>query len=197
MEYVILLVIIVILSIFLKIKSNYLFLLAGLLIIFHPILLAKQQAAFAYQISIFVFLLFLAALIILALKNLLRLKIDEKDSFVIIFLKNNITTTVFNLKYYVVHNKYLAILLTLIFILLFWKASPTLTILYVIFLLFLLNKWDSRITIFLAMVCVAFCPFLIILKKESLAENFAIFAYYFFLFTVLLQIFEFKRKKNN
>lgn len=60
--------------------------------------------------------------------------------------------------------------------------------------LFIVN---SRYSAAAALIFLAACPFLLIFKKDVLAENSAIYAYYFLVITVLTQIREFKKDKNN
>ena len=55
---------------------------------------------------------------------------------------------------------------------------------------------DSRILILPAILTLAFLPFLLIVKLEALAETLAIYVYYLLVVGVILQIIEYKRKKN-
>jgi hypothetical protein len=55
---------------------------------------------------------------------------------------------------------------------------------------------DSRIAAGMALISLAACPGLLILKKEALAEAIAIYAYYFLAITVLTQIREMVREKK-
>ncbi|MFA5644684.1 MAG: hypothetical protein WC928_04160 [Patescibacteria group bacterium] len=52
---------------------------------------------------------------------------------------------------------------------------------------------DSRYSAAAALIFLAACPFLLIFKKDALAENAAIYAYYFLVITVLTQIIELYR----
>lgn len=195
MGYLIILALIIVFSLILKISSDYLFLLTGLLIILHPILIAKEQVTTAYQLSIFVFLLFLSALIIRVIKNLLPFKIDEQDSFIVSLIEKNIKIRITGVRvgnHYVKKN-YLSIILSIIFVFLVWEVNLTTAALSVLFLAFFLYKWDSRIMAVLALACLITCPFLLIFKNKLLAENFAIYTYYFLVLTVILQIIEYKR----
>jgi hypothetical protein len=72
-----------------------------------------------------------------------------------------------------------------------WKLGIISGLLWLLFLSFLLFEWDSRVIAFLALVSLASCPFLLILKKEAPAEQMAIYAYYFLVMTVVLQIIEY------
>lgn len=193
MIYLIILILIIILSIILKIRSNYLFLLAGLLIILHPYLITKQHILAVYQLSIIVFLLFLSALIIKAIKNILPFKIDNPNSLIVNLIEKNIKITIVRIKKDVLEKKYSSILLIILFVFLYWKINLTAAALGILFFAFILYKWDSRIIAVLALACLGACPFLLIFKKESSAENFAIYAYYFLVITIILQIVEYKR----
>jgi hypothetical protein len=53
---------------------------------------------------------------------------------------------------------------------------------------------DSRFAGGAALVLLASCPFLLIFKKDILAESAAVYAYYFLVITVLAQIRELKRE---
>jgi hypothetical protein len=57
--------------------------------------------------------------------------------------------------------------------------------------------FDSRISAGSALLLLALCPVLILLKKSGLAEGTAIYAYYFLVITVVTQIREFKKCDNN
>ncbi|HZJ41004.1 MAG TPA: hypothetical protein VFD16_01935, partial [Candidatus Saccharimonadales bacterium] len=59
--------------------------------------------------------------------------------------------------------------------------------------LFIIN---SRYSAVAALIFLAACPFLLIFKKDVLAESSAIYAYYFLVITVLTQIRELKKDKN-
>ena len=56
---------------------------------------------------------------------------------------------------------------------------------------------DSRYAAGAALIFLAACPFLLILKKDLWAESAAIYAYYFLVITVITQIRELKKEKNN
>lgn len=64
------------------------------------------------------------------------------------------------------------------------------------FIIALIWNISSRISASLALFCLICCPILLILKKDSLAEVFAIFAYYFLVITVIQEIFELKKAKK-
>ena len=61
---------------------------------------------------------------------------------------------------------------------------------FIVFLLFLVNKIDARYFIFNAILLLWLAPFLLVYKLD--AEPAAIYAYYFLIIGVILQIIEFK-----
>ncbi|MBU1201439.1 MAG: hypothetical protein KJ583_01310 [Nanoarchaeota archaeon] len=62
--------------------------------------------------------------------------------------------------------------------------------------LFYIYRIDSRYLILPAILLLWLCPFLLIYELQALAEGMAIYAYYFLVVGVILQIIEFKRKKE-
>lgn len=56
---------------------------------------------------------------------------------------------------------------------------------------------DSRYAAGAALVFLISCPFLIIFKEDAVAELSAIYAYYFLIITVIIQIRELKKEGNN
>lgn len=64
-------------------------------------------------------------------------------------------------------------------------------------ILFWIFKIDSRILILPAILTLAFIPFLLINKLESLAETLAIYVYYLLVVGVILQIIEHIKKTNH
>lgn len=80
--------------------------------------------------------------------------------------------------------------------LIFYFFSLKATALWFLFLMFLAYKWDSRIIAVLALISLVICPFLLIADKETVAEKIAIYAYYFLVMTVILQIMELVREKK-
>lgn len=94
----------------------------------------------------------------------------------------------------IARKKLQTILLAVILILMImWKRDAETVILWMLFFSFLLYDWENRIIAGLALVFLASCPFLLIYKKEALAEIMAIYAYYFLVMAVVLQIVELKR----
>lgn len=71
--------------------------------------------------------------------------------------------------------------------------GPRAGILWLLFLLFLVYEWENRIIGVLAIVAIASCPLLLSFQQDDLAETMAVYAYFFFVITVTLQIVEYKR----
>ncbi|MFA5188754.1 MAG: hypothetical protein WC460_05320 [Patescibacteria group bacterium] len=71
-----------------------------------------------------------------------------------------------------------------------WGLSNA--ILWLLFLVFLVYGWENRIIAVLALLSLAVSPILLILKKEALAEQMAVYAFFFLVMTVILQIIDYK-----
>ncbi len=90
----------------------------------------------------------------------------------------------------------LSIILSL---LLLWQLSDGIIVFTTIFFIFLLYKWDIRIIVGASFIFLASCPVLVIYKRENIAELTAVYAYYFLLMVVILQVKEYleeSRKKK-
>lgn len=72
-----------------------------------------------------------------------------------------------------------------------WGISSAL--LWLLFLSFLVYEWENRIIAFFALISLASCPFLLSFKQDAMAETMAVYAYFFLVMTVVLQIIEYKR----
>jgi hypothetical protein len=96
----------------------------------------------------------------------------------------------------IIKKKIYSIFLIILFIILFWKISLTAAIFWNLFFIFLFFKYDSRYVAAMALMSLASCPFLLIFKKEPAAEQMAIYAYYFLVMTVVLQIAEYRRESK-
>ena len=64
------------------------------------------------------------------------------------------------------------------------------------FVLFILYQWDSRIFIGFGLLFLISCPFYLLQRKELLAEEMAVYAYYFLFLGVMLQLIEYMREEN-
>ena len=94
-----------------------------------------------------------------------------------------------------IKKEYLYSALVLIFavILFIWNFNLETIVLLTLFIAFALYEWDSRIIATGALISLASCPVLLISKQDALAEQMAVYAYFFLVMTVVLQIIEYKR----
>lgn len=76
----------------------------------------------------------------------------------------------------------------------FWWAGVSAGLLWLLFLLFLVYEWENRVIGVLALLALASCPFLLSFNQNALAEQMAVYAYFFLVMTVVLQIIEYKRR---
>ncbi|MCG2809547.1 MAG: hypothetical protein L6275_04395 [Candidatus Portnoybacteria bacterium] len=89
------------------------------------------------------------------------------------------------------------ILLATIFALFLNFVSLTAGCFWTLLAAFLFYRWDSRILAGSVLLCLASCPFLLMFKKDDIAEIMAIYAYYFLVMTVVLQIAEYRKEGKN
>src|SRR5437016_833192 len=92
--------------------------------------------------------------------------------------------------FYIFAGAVLAAVFAAAYVLSGWEAAA----LWCFFLAFLLFAWDTRIPGVLALLFLASCPVLLIFHLDTRAEQSAVYAYYFLVMTVVLQIVEYKRK---
>jgi len=91
----------------------------------------------------------------------------------------------------------LALISIVVLLLIIWSVSFESIFFIVLFLFFLFYSWDSRIIAVLALISLASCPILLSFKKDDWAEQMAVYAYFFLVMTVVLQIIEYKRHPQN
>lgn len=82
------------------------------------------------------------------------------------------------------------LLLIILILLLIWKFNTEAIVLWIIFCAFLFYSWDRRVVAGVALAFLISCPILLIFKKEAIAEQIAIYAYYFLAMTVVLKLIE-------
>jgi len=75
----------------------------------------------------------------------------------------------------------------------FWWFNISAGLLWFLFLMFLFYGWENRIIAVLALISLASCPILLYFKQDAFAETMAVYAYFFLVMTVVLQIVEYKR----
>ncbi len=73
----------------------------------------------------------------------------------------------------------------------------TAAIFWSVFLAFLFFRWDNRILGAVAILLLTSCPILLSIDQDAIAEEMAVYAYYFLVMTVALQIIELKRKPKH
>src|SRR3989339_1606392 len=65
------------------------------------------------------------------------------------------------------------------------------------FVLFILLKWDSRVFIAGGLLFLISCPLYLLQRKELMAEEMAVYAYYSLFLGVMLQIIEYWRENHS
>lgn len=88
------------------------------------------------------------------------------------------------------------VVLLLLVALIYWKFGLNGALLWLLFLSFLFYGWENRIIATAALLCLASCPFLLHYKKDDLTETMAVYAYFFLVMTVVLQMAELKREES-
>lgn len=118
-------------------------------------------------------------------------------SWVVLVFKN-IVFGIFNFIRWLIkdiYNKKLRILLAIglaIGAYCLWGLSSGL--LWFLFLVFLFCAWDNRVIAFIALMFLCSCPVLLEMKQDKTAEEMAVYAYFFLVMVVVLQIFEYWRE---
>ena len=70
-----------------------------------------------------------------------------------------------------------------------WSAG----LLWFLFLAFALYDWDNRVIGVMALISLATCPFLLQFKQDVIAEQMAVYAFFFLTMVVVLQLIEYNR----
>lgn len=70
------------------------------------------------------------------------------------------------------------------------------TLIFMIFVATILRPVSSRIMAFPALFFLVLTPFALILKQDILAENLAIYAYYFLIMAVIMGIYEVRSESH-
>jgi len=120
-----------------------------------------------------------------------ELKLSKLKNFVwnkFKYLKIQIIKALKRGKRDIINKKIYTALLVIILGLLVWKFSLESAILWTIFLAFLFYGWEDRILAGIALAFLVSCPIFLIAERKVIAEQAAIYAYYFLVMTVALQI---------
>lgn len=88
------------------------------------------------------------------------------------------------------NKKWRGLIVILLTISAFFLWGLSISILCLLFLIFLVYGWENRIIAILALLSLAFCPILLTLKKGGLAEQMAVYAFFFLGMAVILQIID-------
>ncbi len=83
----------------------------------------------------------------------------------------------------------IVVLFTIVAFLL-WGISSAL--LWLLFLIFLVYGWENRVLAVLALICLVLCPFLLLFNKETWAEPMAVYAFFFLVMTLILQLIDYR-----
>lgn len=92
--------------------------------------------------------------------------------------------------------KYFVLGLLVIFIILDLVMGFAAAISVALLIVFLVFRWSSTYILFPALVSLLVCPFLEIVKADSLAEQMAIYAYFFLIVALVIRFVEFARDKE-
>ena len=128
----------------------------------------------------------------MAKEIIIKIKIPEFKKFfefVVPFFKNVFRRVLLDIK----TKKKRGIMALILAGLFFWWFDISAGLLWFLFLMFLFYGWENRIIAVLALISLASCPVLLSLKKDAWAETMAVYAYFFLVMTVVLQIVEYKR----
>jgi hypothetical protein len=113
-----------------------------------------------------------------------------------LFLKLNLKKDLEKIRYFIKKEWVRILIIIVVLIFAVFKGIEVLDFLILIYalisLLFILN---SRLSAILAMICLITCPVLLVFKKDIIAETIAVYAFYFLVITVLIQIRELKGGK--
>ena len=113
---------------------------------------------------------------------------------VIVFLNDNFLSRIKKGMGDVKKNRQYGILFLMIIALMFiWQFSLESIIFITLFIAFTLYRWDSRIVTSGALISLASSLFLLIVKRDALAEQMTVYAFYFLAMAVALVIIEYKR----
>ncbi|MFH0829335.1 MAG: hypothetical protein V1907_04125 [Candidatus Kerfeldbacteria bacterium] len=200
MLYLGILIAVVLFSLILRLGSSYLFLVIGIMILFHPLLISKQQIMTVSQLFNVIFILLLSVLVIEVIKKIAPFTRHDRDLAIIDAIKKHVGAVVGNVISDIIRKRYAStikiVVYALVAVLLFWKVGALLALFWLLFLVYNAYQWDSKYIAGIALTCLCMCPLFLILKNEFLAETFAMYVYYLLVFYMLLQIVEYRRKSR-
>jgi hypothetical protein len=77
-----------------------------------------------------------------------------------------------------------------------WYVDVVSALLWMIFLMFLIYRWNNRILGSIAILLLVACPVLLSLDLQNWAELIAVYAFFFLVMTVTLQLIDLKHTKQ-
>jgi hypothetical protein len=86
--------------------------------------------------------------------------------------------------------------LVICFMLLAWLINLEIAIFLTLFFAFLLFSWENKILGIIALILLSLYPFFLLTKNEAIAEQLALYAYYFLVLTLSLQIIKDLRNQS-
>lgn len=105
------------------------------------------------------------------------------------FIEKGIKRIAQDIKSKIMYTFLLAIILSL---LLMWKFNVQIIIFVAVFLAFIFYKWDSRFIISIGLSLLGIVPIILVFRKETfVVEIIVVYAYYFLITGLLLQIIEY------
>ncbi len=78
----------------------------------------------------------------------------------------------------------------------FWLYGLGAGLLWLLFLLFFVYEWESWVIGVVALIILTSCPILLLFNQNTWSEAMTVYAYFFLVMTVVLQIIECKRHLN-
>ena len=125
--------------------------------------------------------------------NILKNKLRKLFSDVFLYFKKDFNVFLSDIK----NKKWRGLIVLILSFGAFFLWNLSSALLWLFFLLFLVYGWENRIIAFLALISLTSCPFLLMFKKDDTAEIMAVYAYFFLVMTVVLQIIEYRRDLKN
>jgi len=101
-------------------------------------------------------------------------------------------------KKYVTQKKVNLVILLIAFLMgLYFDWAVVDALIFVVFIAIILKPIPGRFLAIPALFCLAVTPFLLILEKEERAEEFAIYAYYFLVMAVIMEVYAIRKEEGN
>ena len=137
------------------------------------------------------------------MKNMLKEKWLQLKSFLVVQIKNIFAEVLTEIKAWEIKKMTfkkalnIGLFVAALFMGIYFKWKIMEILIFLIFLGIILRPVGSRVMAVPALFFLVLTPFALILKQESLAETFAIYAYYFLVMAVIMGIYEVRREKGD